>query len=193
MFQRLGRSGDIGLKTFFAQNHRTGPSPRFGAATRSRIALIATVAATLSLTGCAGIDGVELNGRVFDMLGVSSKNNNGGAPPKLKQRAGLVVPPSGTGGLPQPGQTPAQPQIAGAAWPVSAEDRLKSKDAQRKAVIARYCRDREWLERTKRAEFNEVTRDGTLCSFISTNILNKTVDNSRTKTGNDNPVANSRR
>lgn len=54
----------------------------------------------LSLGGCGGFDGVQLNGKIFDAMGI----NNESAPrePKMAQRTGLVVPPS-TGSLPEPG------------------------------------------------------------------------------------------
>jgi hypothetical protein len=54
----------------------------------------------VSLGGCGGFDGVQLNGKIFDAMGVN--NESGAKEPKLAQRSGLVVPPS-TEALPPPG------------------------------------------------------------------------------------------
>lgn len=60
--------------------------------------------------GCDG--GVELNGKIFDAMGVSGNGSNS-AEPKMAQRTGLVVPPS-TGSLPVPGsqQQAEAPEVA---------------------------------------------------------------------------------
>jgi hypothetical protein len=55
------------------------------------------------LGGCGGVDGVELNGKVFDAMGL---NSGPAEEPKLAARSPLVVPPN-IERLPQPG---AQPQ-----------------------------------------------------------------------------------
>jgi len=59
------------------------------------------MASTLALSSCGGIEGVELNGKVFDWLGVSAASQEK-AEPKMADRAPLVVPPSVTR-LPDPG------------------------------------------------------------------------------------------
>ena len=59
------------------------------------------MASTLALGSCGGIEGVELNGKVFDWLGVSAASQEK-AEPKMADRAPLVVPPSVTR-LPDPG------------------------------------------------------------------------------------------
>lgn len=61
----------------------------------------AAIASTLALGSCGGIEGVELNGKVFDWLGVSAASQEK-AEPKMADRAPLVVPPSVTR-LPDPG------------------------------------------------------------------------------------------
>jgi hypothetical protein len=61
----------------------------------------AALAASLAVAGC-GTDDVELNGKIFDALGVSGSQKNRSDEPKVVARNGLVVPPN-TGSLPPPG------------------------------------------------------------------------------------------
>lgn len=62
----------------------------------------AAMALALGLSGCGGFDGVELNGKIFDAVGLNTGSVK--APePKLKERAPLVVPPGLEAGLPEPG------------------------------------------------------------------------------------------
>lgn len=70
-------------------------------AARTAAALL-IVAGALSLAGCDG--GVQLNGKIFDAMGMSGDGSSS-AEPKLQQRSGLVVPPS-TEALPVPGSRP---------------------------------------------------------------------------------------
>lgn len=71
--------------------------------------LIAGCAAA-ALGGC-GIDDVQLDGKVFDALGVNTSSVNRQAP-ELKPRSGIVVPPN-LSSLPEPGSGGvAQPEIA---------------------------------------------------------------------------------
>ncbi|AGK58994.1 hypothetical protein HYPDE_36613 [Hyphomicrobium denitrificans 1NES1] len=66
-------------------------------------------AAVLAVSGC-GYDGVQLNGKIFDVVGL----NDTSAPkePKLAARQPLVVPP-GLDSLPPPGSgKPNQPALA---------------------------------------------------------------------------------
>ncbi|MGQ0457856.1 MAG: hypothetical protein ACT4OU_12440 [Hyphomicrobium sp.] len=60
----------------------------------------AVSAAALSLSAC-GYDGVELNGKIFDVVGLNTGSVKS-ADPKMKDRAPLVVPP-GLESLPEPG------------------------------------------------------------------------------------------
>lgn len=67
----------------------------------ARLCACAGIIAPLALGGCGGIDGIDLNGKVFDWLGVSAASQQK-AEPKMEDRAPLVVPPSVTR-LPEPG------------------------------------------------------------------------------------------
>ncbi len=62
-------------------------------------AAVAAVAA-MSVSAC-GVDGVELNGKIFDAVGLNTGSVK--SEPKLKDRAPLVVPPGLEAGLPEPG------------------------------------------------------------------------------------------
>jgi hypothetical protein len=107
----------------------------------------ASLAATLLLGGCGGgVDGVELNGKVFDWLGVSpaalaaSKKE-----PKMAARAPLVLPPD-TQRLPTPGSEQAPSDLAGVDDP----DRRKVAEAkERERLHKAYCSgEMTWKENT---------------------------------------------
>ncbi|MGE3067234.1 MAG: hypothetical protein AB7K67_16745 [Hyphomicrobiaceae bacterium] len=108
------------------------------------LAAVAILAA--SLGGCA--DGVELNGKVFDWLGVSpaaleaSKRED-----KLPDRAGLVMPPD-FNRLPAPGSEPPPQETATAAWPDDPDKRKARTEAERKRLHLAYCRgELNWKDR----------------------------------------------
>jgi hypothetical protein len=65
---------------------------------------LAPTVAGLLLAGCGAGD-LELNGKVFDYLGVSTASQTRASDPKLAARGGLVVPPS-VERLPEPGSGP---------------------------------------------------------------------------------------
>jgi hypothetical protein len=105
------------------------------------------VAVALLLTACA--DGLELNGRMFDALGISSAAIDAKrAEPKLADRAPLVMPPD-VSRLPEPGsgQSPSVALAAApqGAWPDDPEER-KARDAkERERLHLAYCRgEMQW-------------------------------------------------
>ena len=63
-------------------------------------AVLASLCAGLLAAGC-GADDIELNGKIFDALGVSGQQKKADDA-KLAPRQGLVVPPD-TASLPEPG------------------------------------------------------------------------------------------
>lgn len=83
--------------------------------TRSAVAALVAVA----VGGCS-LDDVELNGGVFDALGVGA-NQPKSAEPTLAARTPLVVPPS-TASLPQPG-TPAEAAAVDVTTAINDPDR----------------------------------------------------------------------
>jgi hypothetical protein len=101
----------------------------------TRFAVTALMA--VAVGGCS-LDDVELNGGVFDALGVGA-NQPKSAEPKLAARTPLVVPPS-TASLPQPG-TPAEAAAVDVTAAINDPDRKVVVD---KAVLEKqqdeYCR-----------------------------------------------------
>ena len=103
-------------------------------------ALLAAMAGALLVGGCGGFDGVELQGSMFDALGVSpsaiAQNKQG--EPKVAARPGLVLPPDATR-LPAPadkGQLAAAPDQA---WPIDPEENKARASAARDQQQKDYC------------------------------------------------------
>jgi hypothetical protein len=108
------------------------------------IRMLATGAAAVTLAalgGCA--DGIELQGGVFDALGVSTTSITGkrADSTKVAARPGLVLPPS-TDRLPVPGDDVT---TGSAAWPVDPDQAKKvdraTLEAQQKAVCDKAALD----------------------------------------------------
>lgn len=93
----------------------------------SRLGIAAAASLALALTGCG--DGVELNGKIFDTLGVSSRTQKAEKEARLDPRSPLVPPPR-TDKLPVPGEE----NTAHMAWPEDPEIKNKraSLDADKK-------------------------------------------------------------
>lgn len=74
--------------------------------------------------GAFGFDGIELQGGVFDALGMSGSGQKRLGDAKVEARPGLVLPPS-VDKLPEPvtGSLAAASPPGGEAWPVDPEDR----------------------------------------------------------------------
>lgn len=69
-----------------------------------RLAVVtAALLAAVALTACSGTD-VELEGKLFEMAGISNLTKKSEAP-KLQERTGIVVPPD-LSKLPDPNQPP---------------------------------------------------------------------------------------
>jgi hypothetical protein len=90
---------------------------------------------SLSLAGCGGFDGVQLNGKVFDAVGFNDSTPKGD--PKMAVRQPLVVPP-GLDSLPPPGSGKAdQPSLAEIQDP---DKKVKVSQAELEKQQAEYCR-----------------------------------------------------
>jgi hypothetical protein len=112
------------------------------------------LAATLALGGCGGVDGIDLNGKLFDMMGISSSALEGGKKePQLAARAPLVLPPDSTR-LPEPGAEQAPTALA----EVNDPDLKKAAAAkERERLHLAYCRGEiQWKETV-----HKKTDDGT--------------------------------
>ena len=110
------------------------------------------MASTLLLSGCA--DGIELNGSVFDWMGVSPAAQQARkSEPRLAERAPLVLPPD-VSRLPEPGSE-AAPAAAQVAWPDDPEQRKIREAKERERLHLAYCRgDAQWKERVLSKEPN---------------------------------------
>jgi hypothetical protein len=99
----------------------------------------------LAVGGCglAGIDGVELQGGVFDALGVSNSNKVKTADVKVPARPGLVIPPTDerlpNPNAPQPQATAAAPAAGGESWPLDPEANKAARDAELDRRHKEYC------------------------------------------------------
>ncbi len=107
----------------------------------------ALVAAGTGLSACGGVDGVELNGKIFDAMGVSGDLFAKKAEPKTEARAPLVLPPDANR-LPEPGAAPIMTSSVDPQWPASKEDKaVAAKRAQEE-----YCKDGNWKKKAVKDE-----------------------------------------
>lgn len=108
-------------------------------AKRSALALFLAAATAAGGCGFAGVDGVELQGGVFDAMGMSGSNKQKMSDVKVDARPGLVLPPT-TDRLPDPvtGSIAAAPQTE-EAWPVDPEDRKAQARADLDKRHKAYC------------------------------------------------------
>lgn len=91
------------------------------------------------LSGCGGVDGVALNGAVFDWMGVSeSALSKKQSDPKLADRPPLVLPPDANR-LPEPG-APATVENGTMSWPTDPEQRKVAEAKERERLHQAYCR-----------------------------------------------------
>lgn len=103
---------------------------------RARIALLVAVPFAVSLAGCSG-DDVELNGKIFDAVGLNSGSAKS-AEPKLAARAPLVMPPN-PDRVPEPGVPPE----------VAASEVATLKDPDKVAKTSRVELERQQAEYCK--------------------------------------------
>lgn len=121
--------------------------------TRQRLGVLAaTMLMAAGLAGCGGSDGLELNGKVFDWLGVSESSASAARNDrKLADRPPLVMPPDQRA-LPVPGsgQDGVDPMLAALDDPDARKIRTA---AERQALHQSYCRgDRNWKENAFRTD-----------------------------------------
>jgi hypothetical protein len=108
---------------------------------------LAVGVALLALPGCGGIDGVELNGKVFDAVGLTGALGGKKAEPKTEVRSPLVLPPAAER-LPEPGENGAVAPVQTAeAWPNDPDKQRAASETAKKQAQADYCRDGNWKEK----------------------------------------------
>lgn len=103
--------------------------------TGMRVLRVAVLPLLLAVAGCAP-DEVELNGKIFDAIGLNTKTKS--TEPKLAERAPLVMPPD-VNRVPEPGKPPeaAAPEVAALNDP----DKLKkTTKAELERQQAEYCK-----------------------------------------------------
>lgn len=113
-------------------------------------AIVPVLLATLLLAGCSG-GGVEFEGKIFDMVGLSDL----GKPrkdPNVETRAPLVVPPKPK--LPEPGarETAAAPEN----WPVDEREVRARELAAAKKKLKDYRDNGDWSKRAGIEEFDNI-------------------------------------
>lgn len=107
-----------------------------------------------ALPGCGGFDGVELNGKVFEAVGLTGALGGKKAEPKTEARAPLVLPPQSER-LPEPGSLAAAAptgSVPDPAWPNDPDKRKASSETAKKQAQTQYCQDGNWKERAMRDE-----------------------------------------
>jgi hypothetical protein len=105
--------------------------------TIAKSALLAILALALpTLAGCS-MDDIQLNGKVFDAMGMNTTGSVKSGDPKMAVREPLVVPP-GLDSLPPPGSgKEAQPSLAEIQDP---DHKLKVSKAELEKQQAEYCK-----------------------------------------------------
>jgi hypothetical protein len=103
------------------------------------------LAAALAVSACAPGD-VELNGAVFDYLGVSSKSQAGRGEAKLAPRAGLVVPPNAER-LPEPGSVATG--SVNESWPSDPEQQKANAASDIERRHAAFCQEALWKAKVR--------------------------------------------
>lgn len=130
---------------------------------KTRLAIAISGAALLG--GCA--DGVEVNSRLLDSIGLSTSALNARTEPKLPPRAPLVIPPS-TQKLPEPGAAPPPPPevAANGAWPKDKDQERIASARDKERQQAQYCRDGNWKERAVDNDFGGMQGPQGQCGTI---------------------------
>ncbi len=131
-----------------------------------KLATVTALAAlSVSLAGCS--DGVDLNGKIFDAMGISpSAQANNKRESRVAERAPLVMPPNAQR-LPEPGEVQTA-AISDPNWPVDPDQKKVLDAAERERLHREYCSGaRTWRERA----FNPNNSKAATSPFGSCNAL----------------------
>lgn len=139
---------------------------------KRRAGLAAIAAASVALSGCGGVDGIEFQGKVFEAVGLTGSIGKK-AEPKTEARAPLVLPPP-TERLPEPGQLAAAPEPVDAAWPNDPDKRRAASDSAKKQAQAQYCSDGNWKEKAMGDDVAAAHGPSGSCGSIFS-VINKTI------------------
>ena len=145
-----------------------------------RLMMAGWLFAAAGLSGCGGVDGIELNGKIFDAVGLSGDAFKK-TEPRTEARAPLVLPPNASR-LPEPGAAP-QPVTASiaqdsAAWPRDPEQIKKADAEAKKLAHEKYCKEGNWKQKatkdeTAAAEAASGTCGNSLFSVVSDALIGK--------------------
>jgi hypothetical protein len=116
---------------------------------RKSTVMVLSIVPSLALGGC--LEGTELNGKVFDLLGVSSSaQEKSRAEPQMARRTGLVLPPNAQR-LPAPGSDDEAAAAAPALASLNDPEKVKANAAAERARLHKaYCTgDLSWKEQIK--------------------------------------------
>ena len=105
---------------------------------RSKSLITAVVLALAAVAGGCSAGDVELNGSIFDKLGVGSNSQVSNRDPKLSDRQNLVLPPN-LERLPVPGSGSAEETQSAQAFPVDPEQRRVADASQAQKNHKAYC------------------------------------------------------
>ena len=152
-------------------------NPRQRSARTGLLAAAAILAIAGTLPGCGsdgGIDGIEVNSKLLDAVGLSG-NPFKKDEPKTTSRAPLVLPPDATR-LPAPGAAPlATPVALGAdpAWPKDPDQiRAANAEAKKQADAERCNGNGNWKERATKDELALANQNCGLLNGMIGNALN---------------------
>jgi hypothetical protein len=138
--------------------------------------LLCAAAACAAIAACSPGD-VELNGKLFDAMGVSSSSQAASkVEPKVPQRSTLVVPPS-TASLPAPGSGTAVVAAASEdeAWPTDPDQQAEAALAAKQAEQKQYCEEgrlqgnADDFDETKKSKYSR-------CGNVWTLLFNQNLD-----------------
>lgn len=101
-----------------------------------RLARAALISCALALGGCSA-DDVELNGKIFDVVGLNTAKTRS-AEPKMAARAPLVMPPNPER-VPEPG-LPPEAQASDVASLADPDKVAKTSQAELERQQAEYCK-----------------------------------------------------
>jgi len=103
---------------------------------RFTAAMLLALPLAFAMAGCSA-DDVELNGKIFDAVGLNSGKTKS-AEPKMKERAGLVMPPN-LERIPEPG-APADPGMNEVAALQDPDQVAKVSRQELERQQAEYCK-----------------------------------------------------
>lgn len=108
------------------------------AGNRARSCVVAVAMAFAAVAGGCSAGDVELNGSIFDKLGVGSNSQTANRDPKVPERQGLVLPPS-LDRLPAPGSGAADSAALAESMPVDPEQKRLAVAGQAEKNHRAYC------------------------------------------------------